>query len=383
MLKSLAEILDFPIFTLNHFSFTVFNVVVFVVLYLLGKIFIRYIKKFFSERQLTDKQLKIEGREFAIWKLVKQIVWLVICYIGFMSLRLNNSQLDFTNILEFEFFRVKTFHIAVYHFFVVLLIIFAARIIVGFAKVWLLRTVKQNQAVDKGTEFIYVQLTKYFIYSIAVLIAFRSFGLNLDLFVSGFAFLLVGVGLGMQHVFAMYFSGFLLLFEGTIKVGDIIELPLNGTNFIVAKVIEINLRTSKIETRDGMILIIPNNKLTHESVNNWTYGSQLTRFTIPVTVKYGTDLELVKEILVRCAKSHPHVTSQKEIFVRFLNFGLNGIELDVVFWAENNFFIEIHKSDIRFAVEREFRKYNIEIPLNQMVIHKAEQVNSPDNTNQN
>ncbi|MBL7898512.1 MAG: mechanosensitive ion channel, partial [Crocinitomicaceae bacterium] len=46
------------------------------------------------------------------------------------------------------------------------------------------------------------------------------------------------------------------------------------------------MRTSKIETRDGMILVVPNNKLTHESVNNWTYGSQLTRFTIPVTVKY-------------------------------------------------------------------------------------------------
>ncbi|MBI3134531.1 MAG: mechanosensitive ion channel [Bacteroidetes bacterium] len=364
------NILSFPIIRQGEFALTIFNLVVFAVLFLCGKLFIRFIKKYFNERQLTDKQLRFEGREIALWKLVKQVIWLVIIYIGFLSLRLNNSQLNITHILKFEFFRFETFHIAVYHIFVILAVIFIARIVLSFLKVWLLRTVNRNQNVDQGTQYIYIQLAKYLVYTFATIIILRSLGMNMTLFLGATAFLLVGVGVGLQHVFSMYFSGLLLLIEGSLKVGDIIEIPLNGKD-IVAKIIEINLRTSKIETRDGMILVVPNNKLTHESVNNWTYGSQLTRFTIPVTVKYGTDLELVKEILIRCAAAHPSVSDQREVFVRFLNFGNNGLELDVVFWATQNFYIEIHKSDIRFAIEREFKKYDIIIPFKQVEIHQT------------
>lgn len=371
----MQNILSFPILKQGEFALTIFNVLVFVILFLCGKLFIRFIKKYFKEKQLTDKQLKIEGREIAVWKLTKQVVWLAIIYIGFLSLRLNNSQLNITHILKFEFFRFETFHIAVYHIFVALAVIVIARISLSFIKVWVLRTVNRNQNVDQGTQYVYIQLAKYLVYSVSGLIILRSLGMSMTLFLGAFAFLLVGVGIGLQHVFSMYFSGFLLLLEGSLKVGDIIEIPLNGKD-VVARIVEINLRTSKIETRDGMILVVPNNKLTHESVNNWTYGSQLTRFTIPLRVKFGADLNLVSEIMKRCAASHPQVVSQPEVLVRFLNFGSNGIEMDVVFWAQNNFFIEIHKSDIRFAIESEFKKYGIEVPFNQVVVHYANPIKS-------
>lgn len=370
MFDGIKNLLNYPIIQQDSFALTIFNLVVFVILYLCGKLFIRFIKKYFKEKQLTDKQLKIEGREIAIWKLTKQVVWVIIIYIGYLSLRLNNSQLTITHILNFEFFRFETFHIAVYHVFVLVAVVFTARITLSFLKVWLLRRVNRNQNIDQGTQYVYIQLAKYVVYALAAIIIFLSMGMNLTLFLGATAFLLVGVGIGLQHVFAMYFSGLLLLLEGALKVGDIVEIPINGKD-VVAKIIEINLRTSKIETRDGMILVVPNNKLTHESINNWTYGSQLTRFMIPVTVKYGTDLEVVKEILIRCALAHPSVTDQREAFVRFLNFGKDGIELDIVFWAENNFYIEIHKSDIRFAIESEFKKYGIVIPFRQVETHDS------------
>lgn len=368
MIEAIKQLLSYPLLSQGEFALTIFNLVVFVVLFLCGKLFIRYIKKFFKQKQLTDKQLKFEGREIAVWKLTKQVIWLIIIYIGFLSLRLNNSQLNITSILKFEFFRFETFHIAVYHIFVTVAVIFIARIALSSLTVWLERTVGNNQNLDQGTQYVYLQMAKYFVVLVSAIIILRSLGMNLTLFLGSIAFLLVGVGLGLQHIFSMYFSGFLLLFERSLKVGDIIEIPLNGKD-IVAKIIEINLRTSKIETRDGMILIVPNNKLTHESVNNWTYGSQLTRFTIKVTVQYGTDLDLVKEILVRCASAHSSVNEQKEVFVRFLEFGADGIELDVVFWATQNFYIEIHKSEIRFAIEREFKKYGIVIPNKQITIN--------------
>jgi len=372
MFQSLANMMSYPLLQQGEFALTLFNLVVFAVLFLCGKIFLRFVKKYFKSKQLAGKQLVIEGREIAVWKLVKQFIWLIIIYIGFLSLRLNNNQLNVTHILQFEFVRFDTFHFAVYHIFVIIVVIFISRIVLNFLRVWLLRAVSRNNKIDQGTEYVYIQLAKYFVYTVATVIVVRSFGVDINLFLTATTFLLVGVGLGLQHIFSHYFSGFLLLFEGSVKVGDIVEIQnLNGEENFVAKIVSINLRTSKIETRDGKVLIVPNSKLTHESVNNWSYGSQWTRFMIPVTVKYGTDLDLVREILIRCASGHPHVAEQKEIIVRLLNFGKDGFELDVVFWAEQNFYIEIHKSDIRFAIEREFRKYGIVIPYQQLEIHQS------------
>jgi small-conductance mechanosensitive channel len=161
-------------------------------------------------------------------------------------------------------------------------------------------------------------------------------------------------------------SGLLLLFEGTTKVGDIIELNnYNGNENFVATITEINLRTTKVKTTDGKTLIVPNSILTLQSVNNWSYDDTLTRFTINVSVAYGSDLELVKQILVKCAQEHPKVKNTKPIFVRLLNFGDNGLEMDLVFWADQNFYIEIYKSEIRFEINKEFEKHGVVIPFPQ------------------
>jgi small-conductance mechanosensitive channel len=137
----------------------------------------------------------------------------------------------------------------------------------------------------------------------------------------------------------------------------------------VATITEINLRTSKVKTREGKTLILPNSILTHQLVNNWSYDDTLTRFTIAVAVAYDSDVDLVKEILIKCASEHPKVKNTKPVFVRLLNFGDNGLEMDVVFWADQNFEIEIYKSEIRFAIVNEFRTHNVEIPYPQQDIH--------------
>ena len=194
--------------------------------------------------------------------------------------------------------------------------------------------------------------------------------MNLDLFLTATTFLLVGVGLGLQAIFQDYFSGILLLLEGTIKVGDVLEIEtMNNRENFVAKIVQINLRTSKVETRDEKVLVIPNSKLTQESVINWSVGSSLTRFTIPITVHYGCDTDLVKELLIKCATDHPKVCTEKKPIVRLLSFGDYGLEMDLVFWADQTLLIEILKSDIRFAIDKALREHDIEVPYPQADIH--------------
>lgn len=366
------------------FTFTFLNIILIALIYLAAKIFIKYIKRYFKALHLTDKQLRIEGKEIAVWKLAKQLIYLFAFYICFLSLKISNPHLDLSDILAYEFFRIKNtnFHIAVYHLFLTVAIVFITRITLNIMKVFLLRTVRKNEKIDSGTEYIYVQLAKYIIYGIAIIVLLRSFGVDLDLFLTATAFLLVGVGLGLQTIFRDYFSGILLLLEGTVKVGDIVEVEAGaGQDNFVAKIIQINLRTSKVETRNDKILIIPNSKLTHENVINWSVGTQITRFSIPITFHYGIDTELVKSIMVGCAEEHPKVVKNKKPIVRLLDFGPNGLHMDLLFWADQNLFIEILKSDIRFAIEAELRKHEITIPYTQADIHLRSGSESINNNN--
>ena len=171
------------------------------------------------------------------------------------------------------------------------------------------------------------------------IIIIRSFGIGLDLLLGGSAALLVGFGLGLQDIFKDFLSGLLLLFENNTKVGDTIEISnYNGELNFVARIKEINLRTTKVETRDEKTLIIPNSILTHKSVNNWSYGANLTRFQIPISVHYNSDIEMVKALLVQCAQEHPKVKNTKPVFVRLMNFGDYGLELDLVFLGRNKIF---------------------------------------------
>lgn len=359
------------------FALSPLNIILFVVIYLAAKLFIKYIKRYFKALHLTEKQLKIEGKEIAIWRLTKQLIYLLAIYICFLSLKINNPQLDLSHILEYEFLRIKSFHIAVYHLFLIGAIIFITRITVNFLKVFLLKAVrKNNKDIDSGTEYIYVQLAKYLIYAIAIIIFMRSLGMNLDLFMTAGALFVVAIGLGLQQIFQDYFSGIMLLLEGSIKVGDILEIAqMNGKDSFVAKVIQINLRTSKVLTRDEKILVIPNSKLTQESVVDWNSGTNQTRFTIPIVFHYGANTEKIKEILVACAMEHPKVNKQRKPIVRLLNFGDNGLEMDLVFWARHELYFELIKSDIRFEIDKRLREEGIDIPYPQRTVrmHQDEQ----------
>ncbi|HIP36397.1 MAG TPA: mechanosensitive ion channel [Crocinitomix sp.] len=350
------------------FIFSPINLIVFLIIFLLTKFFLKYLKRYFKALHIDEKQFKIEGREFTLWRLIKQIMYFLMFYLMFQSLNINNYNINLSSILVYDFIRIGTFHIAVYHLFLIIVVLFLAKLSVNFLKLYLLKRVAKRTHIDRGTEYIIIQIAKYIIYTLSIIVILRSFGIGLDLLLGGATALLVGFGLGVQDIFKDFMSGFLLLFEGTTKVGDVVELNnLSGTvedNF-VATITEINLRTTKVKTREGKTLIVPNSILTHQMVNNWTYDDKLTRFTIKVTVAYGTDLDLVKQILIKCAQEHPKVKNTKPIFVRLLDFGNNGLEMDLVFWADQNFYIEIYKSEIRFTINKEFEKYGVVIPFPQ------------------
>jgi small-conductance mechanosensitive channel len=347
------------------------HIIIVVGLFLMIKLLLKYLKKFFNERDYSDKSITtFDGKEVPVWRLVKQFIWLVTILIGFKGISIENPDLDLSRVLAFEFFRFEKFHLAIYHFFVFIVVYTIGRIVLNILRIYLQRRFKKRNGIDEGSEFVYLQLSKYVLITVSVIIIMRSLGIDLDLFITATAFLLVGLGLGLQDIFKDFFAGLLLLFEGSIKVGDVIEIDrFDGKDNFVAKIEQINIRTSKVKTREGKKLIVPNSNLTFQKVHNWDSDDEYTRFTIPVSVMYGVDLELVSKILKEAAYQHPMVSKDHEIIVRLVNFGDFGLELDVIFWSKRSLYIEIHKSDIRFEIDRKFREHHIEYPYPQLDVH--------------
>lgn len=223
----------------------------------------------------------------------------------------------------------------------------------------------KREETGGGSKYAAFQILKYLVWVIVIGIALETIGIKLNLLIASSAALLVGVGFGLQQIFNDYISGLLILFEGNLKVQDVVQME-DGT---IGKVMEINLRTSKIETRDEFFIIVPNHRLINDNIINWTHMDTKTRFQVNVGVAYGSDTALVEKTLLACADGHPEIAFTPKPFVRFVNFGESSLDFQLYFWTEKSFRVENIKSSLRFRIDHEFRKNNIRIPFPQRDVH--------------
>lgn len=252
---------------------------------------------------------------------------------------------------------------------IVMDIVFAVLLIVG--AYLLLRWIKimihsetMTRRLSVGQQFAYYQLAKYFLVVITFVLVLQSLHQNVTILLAGSAALLVGIGLGLQQLFNDLVSGFFLLFEDTVRVGDIIEV-----DGMVSRVKEIGIRTSRVKNRDGIVVVIPNSKIVSNSVINWSTDSSVTRFNIAVGVAYGSEVDKVRKVLIDCAFRHKEVVNSPKPICRFTDFADSSLNMELLFWTRNRFRVEDVKSDLRFMINSEFIKHNIKIPFPQRDLH--------------
>jgi small-conductance mechanosensitive channel len=170
----------------------------------------------------------------------------------------------------------------------------------------------------------------------------------------------VGIGFGLQAVVNNFVSGLILLFERPVRVGDYIEI---GGNW--AEIQKIGLRATTVQTFDQADVIIPNADLITNQVTNWTLSNRRVRLIIQVGVAYGSDVALVMETLMACAKTSSNVAKTPEPQVLFLNFGESSLDFELRVWvldAEERMKV---KSELHQEIDRSFREANIEIAFPQ------------------
>jgi small-conductance mechanosensitive channel len=272
--------------------------------------------------------------------------------------------MNFQEILDKTLFKTDNFSITVSEVLLGLLILIVTRVLLLVLKRLFVRKIYTLDRVDKGKSQSLFQLIRYVAWILSIMIVLEVVGIKITFLLAGSAALLVGLGLGLQQIFKDIVSGLFLLFEANIKVNDVVELDEE-----IGRVKDITFRTTKIETRDNIIVIIPNSRFISENVINWSHINKTTRFSVDVGVAYGSDVRLVKEVLLSCAAAHKQLVKHPKPFVRFLDFGNSSLDFQLFFWTDYAFEVENIKSDLRFDIDDKFRKNNIQIPFPQRDVH--------------
>ncbi len=296
-------------------------------------------------------------------RMIKKFLFSIFVFFGLYAL-LESVGIDFSYFLNKSIIKSENFTFLVYHIIVFYIIIVGTKVLLSIIET-LINVKEQASQIERGkTKNIY-QILQYFIYLIAIAIFVQSLGINITILIAGLSALLLGLGLGIQHLFNDIVSGIILLFDRSIKIGDVIEIK----DELVGKVEKINLRTSTLVTRDDIEVIIPNSKFTADNIINWTYNKVQTRFFIKVGVAYGSDVRLVEKILTEIAKDHKDISDNPEPKVMFVDFGNSSLDFKLLFYSEVTFRIETIKSELRFEIDKKFRENKIRIPYPQRDVH--------------
>jgi len=217
------------------------------------------------------------------------------------------------------------------------------------------------QGLDGNLRLVFSRLLRALLILLAVLIGLPLVGIDLTtLSVFGGA-LGVGVGLGLQKIAANYVSGFIILLDRSIRIGNLIEVA--GQRGIVSR---ITTRFTLLRGLTGVEMIVPNELFVSSVITNETFTDPKVRIATQVQVAYGSDLERALAILVEAARTQPRVLADPPPKAFIVAFADSGINLELGFWIgdpeEGSMQI---KSDIHLAIWKAFKAAGIEIPFPQ------------------
>ncbi|MFH0811729.1 MAG: mechanosensitive ion channel domain-containing protein [Pseudomonadota bacterium] len=216
------------------------------------------------------------------------------------------------------------------------------------------------------TAVVLVKLFYYFALLLAVLFALHMLNLPLTAFAFLGGAIAIGLGFGAQNIINNFISGFIIMAERPIKIGDLVEVD---GNFAIVE--EIGARCTRIRTGANVHILVPNSSFLEKNIINWTLSDQRIRTSITVGVVYGSPVGEVRRLLIQAVVEHPKIIKEPEPFVLFKDFGDNALIFEVYFWVNITKLMErqLMESDVRFRIDELFREAGIVIAFPQRDIH--------------
>lgn len=268
---------------------------------------------------------------------------------------------DFVELLATKLPLGEGTHLTLGSVLLLLVVLLFTHFVLRFIRVLASRKLQNEDKYRFKTVFTFI---KYFIFSVVIIATLDASGVKITALLAASTALFVGIGLGMQKLFQDIISGVFILVDRTVTVNDIIEIDKK-----VGKITEVGLRTTKAITNDDKILVIPNHKFLSEILYNWTQNNEVTREFVEVGVAYGTDVDLVKALLLGIAVQEEAILNNPKPIVFFEDFGDSALKFKLHFYISDSFNVLLIKSDLRYRIHKVFNDNNIQIPFPQRDIH--------------
>ena len=218
--------------------------------------------------------------------------------------------------------------------------------------------------LDIGARASLVNVVVYSLWVLAIYTGINILGINLSSLAFMAGALGIGIGFGLQNIVNNFISGIILLFDPSIQVGDMVQIGEDwGT------VNRINIRTTIVQTFDNAALIIPNSQMLSNRVTNWSYKDPKVRRQVDVGVAYGSDVQLVRKVLLEIIHDMPDIMDDPAPRVDFSDFADSALIFRIRFWITSPEFWLTSPTELRFRIDEEFKKHGIEIAFPQQDIH--------------
>lgn len=244
-----------------------------------------------------------------------------------------------------------------------ILVIYLSISIGKFIQIILEDDILDKIPLSKGMPHTISVMVRYTFITVGIFFAIGIIGMDLSSMTVIIGAFSVGIGFGLQNIFNNLVSGFILLFERPVKIGDTIEVGA-----LIGKVSSIGIRASNIKTFDGAEVIVPNGQLISNEVINWTLSDQQRRVEIVIGVSYNSDPHAVYNLLIRILKEHKEIFENPKPIVLFSELGESSLDFRLLFWTSSDKWLQI-RSEIIFNTFDLLKENNIEIPFPQRDLH--------------
>lgn len=236
----------------------------------------------------------------------------------------------------------------------------ATRNMPGFLEI----TVLQRLPLEASIRYAVTAVARYTIAVIGIVLGFGALGIGWSQVQWLAAAVTVGLGFGLQEIFANFVSGLIILFERPVRVGDTVTLgELKGT------VSRIRMRATTIMDWDRRELIVPNKEFITGQLINWSLSDPITRLVIPVGIAYGSDTRKAEEVLYRCAAECQYVLKDPATTVVYREFGDSALLFHVRVFIASMEFYWMTQNAMHYAIDDAFRESGIEIAFPQRDLH--------------
>ena len=234
---------------------------------------------------------------------------------------------------------------------------------------WLLQDLLRKVVIpytnaDVGVTNSVLTLSRYTFILIGILVVISTLGVDLSTLALIGGGLSIGIGIGLQQIVSNFMSGIVLLFEQSLRPGDVIEL--NGEIGVVEK---LNIRSTIIRTNDTVEVVVPNEQFFTTQVTTFTRSDNLTRINLTLGVSYSSDPKEVRELLMETAVKHGLVRKDPPPTVYFNGFGESSLEFRLAVWIDQPKRAPRVRSDLFFMIWETFERHDINIPFPQRDLH--------------